>query len=192
MFRDRNNHIRKIFKKASMSAAGCLLAIPAWAIPPAIIEGNVTVVNDESDPVPVLVQGSIESQGSKQVMNIQVQVSMDSGFALPVELMVVPEGKRLVITTAALDTGLSNCSFELSARIRIDRTESPFLVMFPLGAVSPMPVPGAAPRFVNQAVFPVQIYAEPLDTILFDLIRSDDACITLARLSLSGYFEDDV
>lgn len=146
-----------------------------------------------STPVRIVGQ-PVQTQSSREVVNLVEQDSISSGSALtlPVDLITVPAGRRLVITSAAVDTGLNTCSFSLNPRIRITRSSNPSLVMFPLGRVSASVMGLSNVRYVNQTTYPVTLLAEAGDVVRFDLFRSSTACSTLVRVSISGYLEDDI
>ena len=166
-----------------------VLSKPSGENPPPI-EVDVFVVNDGANPVPVTIQG----QSQKEVVNQVEQDSIGSSDVntLPVDLFIVPVGKRLVITSAAVDTGLNLCSFTLNPRIRLTSASAPVPVMFPLGAVPASVLGLSTLRYINQVTYPVNIYAGPEDIVRFDLFRSNDGCPAIVRLSISGYLEDDI
>jgi len=145
-----------------------------------------------STPVRIVEQ-PVETTESKEVINLVEQDVLTSGAVttLPFELITVPPDRRLVITSAAVDTGLSSCAFTLNPRIRISRTISPSLVMFPLGRVTASAYGTSPTRYVNQATFPVTVYADEGDTVRFDLFRSATNCVTIVRFSITGYLEEN-
>ena len=105
-----------------------------------------------------------------------------------VELFTVPAGQRLVITSAAVGTGLNECPFTLNPRISLPDAGN----AFPLGEVSPS-IRGLNPvRYINQTTYPVTIYVGAEELVRFDAFRSDGTCSALVRVSITGYLEDDI
>jgi len=146
-----------------------------------------------STPVRIVEQ-PVETQSSREVVNLVEQTVLSSGAVVtsPTDLITVPAGSRLVITAVAVDTGLNTCSYSLNPRIRISRPSSPSLVMFPLGRASSSVFGSSTVSYVNQATYPVTIFAEPGDVVRFDLFRSNTNCTSIVRLSISGYLEDNL
>ncbi len=145
-----------------------------------------------STPVRIVDQ-PVDTVQSKEVINLVEQDIFPQGAAvtLPVDLTTVPPNKRLVITSAAVDTGLNSCIFSLNPRIRIARPSSPNLVMFPLGRATASTFGTPNPSYVNQMTYPVTIYADAGDTVRFDASRSSANCSSLFRVSITGYLEDN-
>lgn len=150
-----------------------------------VTEGQIDVVitNDGATAVPVVVQGN-----KKEVFNLQHSAFMAIGAISTIreDFYTVPLEKRLVITSASVDTGLNDCAFTLNTRIRFSGVSG---VDFPLGAVSSS---AHASYHQNQATYPVTLYAAPEEIIGVDFFRSDDSCVTLVRLNVTGYLEDNI
>ena len=68
---------------------------------------NVNIVNDEANPVPVVVQG--EDGDASEPMEFLVEVRTPT----PVDLFTVPSGKRLVITDVIVQTDTSKQKVEI-------------------------------------------------------------------------------
>jgi len=139
----------------------------------------------------VIVEGQpITTQRSKIQTNADVQISLGTGVINPGSQLVyeVPALKRYVVETVSVWTFTTNCSFFIT----------PSITTTSGGEISEfrLPVPDRTffangGFYLHSLTLPVKLYADPGSSVFANIFRSAADCSATARVSLSGYLEND-